>query len=430
MLRHEIVCGIAGFFLTLLIFVSDTEASAFVESVHADVEAGNNLPPLIERRMETTVSAIGAQLLEGRRVAEAEATRTKDEQIIREVFDKVLVGYSVQSVLIEPADNTRIRVSLIPWADVIHDVRVDVTVEGMSPAVEPLVRRDLADVSRVFEQGLSGLPEAATDWTNGVLKHSLNDYLEEHVPEFRGDFEIIPGSDASVKLIVYPRLPVVRTVDLSMRSDSVPNFTLLNHRRQMQEAVNTLIGVPVSFVKRHKREFEEMFASKLDAYSDFRALSMHTEVTLSRIDADLAVMSRSNTKKYLIRLEGWTDISRRGSKDDHTVFRLHAGRRFTSQDEVFVQTDFLPHSTEWRWEAGYARHFSPWTRAIVRYDLREDRFIVGGEQMISDRWLLRYEYRWSDQKGEAAVRYRMHDFLSLEYAVDKDDNWLRIIGNF
>lgn len=50
--------------------------------------------------------------------------------------------------------------------------------------------------------------------------------------------------------------------------------------------------------------------------------------------------------------------------------------------------------------------------------------------MISDRWLLRYEYRWSDQKGEAAVRYRMHDFLSLEYAVDKDDNWLRIIGNF
>ena len=58
------------------------------------------------------------------------------------------------------------------------------------------------------------------------------------------------------------------------------------------------------------------------------------------------------------------------------------------------------------------------------------RFIVGGEQQITDRWLLRYEYRWSDQKGEAAIRYRMHDFLSLEYVFDKDDSWLRLIGNF
>ena len=58
------------------------------------------------------------------------------------------------------------------------------------------------------------------------------------------------------------------------------------------------------------------------------------------------------------------------------------------------------------------------------------RFILGGEQQITDRWLLRYEYRWSDQKGEAAIRYRMHDFLSLEYVFDKDDSWLRLIGNF
>ena len=429
MLRREVFCGLAGLLFTVM-FAAEVEAAAFVETVKADVESGQNLPPLIERRMETTVSAIGAQLLEGRRISEAEASRANDEKVIREVFDKVLVGYSVQSVRIEPAEETHVFVSLIPWADVIRKVNVDITVEGMSPAVEPLVRRDLADVGQVFERGLSGLPEAATDWTNGVLKRSLNEYLDEHLPEFRGDFEILSGEETSVKLVVYPRLPVIRTVDLSMRSDSIPNLTLLNHRAHMQESVNTLIGVPVSFVKRHSAEFEAMFAKDLDSMDDFRALSMHTEVKLFRISEDLAVMSRSNTEKYLIRLEGWTDISRRGDKDEHTVFRLHVGRRFTPQDEIFLQTDFLPHVVEWKWDVGYARHFTPWTRAIVRYDLKKDRFVLGGEQAISDRWMLRYEYRWADQKGEAAVRYRMHDFLSFEYAVDKDDNWLRVIGNF
>ena len=63
-------------------------------------------------------------------------------------------------------------------------------VEGMPPEVERLVREDLADVSAVFSDALYGLPVAATDWTNGVLKHHLEAYLAEHLPEFRGDFEV------------------------------------------------------------------------------------------------------------------------------------------------------------------------------------------------------------------------------------------------
>lgn len=430
MLRHKCARLIFSLLFILLASVSYAEASALVGQVTAEVEAGANLPPLIKKRMETTVAAIGSQLLEGRRISEVQASTVHDERIIREVFDKVLVGYSVQSAHIDAGENSHIRILLMPWADVIRSVKVDVTVEGMAPMIEPLVRRDLDDVGSVFDSALSGLPEAATDWTNGVLKHSLNDYMTEHLPEFRADFEILPGPDASVKLIVYPRLPVVRTVDLSMRSDSIPNLSLLNHRQHMQETVNELIGAPVSFVERHQAELETLFASELDRLPDFQALSMQTNVNLSRIAENLAVMSRSNTKKYLIRLDGWTDISRDGNKDDHTVFRFHSGRRFTEQDEAFLQTDFAPQAVRWGWELGYARHFSDWTRAILRYDMRHKRFILGGEQEISDRWMLRYEYRWYDQKGEAAVRYKMHDFMSLEYAIDKDDNWLRIIGNF
>ncbi len=58
------------------------------------------------------------------------------------------------------------------------------------------------------------------------------------------------------------------------------------------------------------------------------------------------------------------------------------------------------------------------------------RFIIGAEQEFARDWLLRYEYRWTDQRGEGALRYRLHDFLSVEYVIDNKDKWLRLIGNF
>ena len=62
--------------------------------------------------------------------------------------------------------------------------------------------------------------------------------------------------------------------------------------------------------------------------------------------------------------------------------------------------------------------------------MKENRDVLGASYRLAPRWQLRYEYRWADELGEAALRYRMHDFLSLEYVVDRHDNWLRLIGVF
>ena len=343
----------------------------------------------------------------------------------------MLVGYSVEQVTLTPGEVTVVTIRLIPWAEVIRAVEVEVAVEGMPPLVEGMVRRDLASVDTVFSDSLLGLPVAASDWTNGVLKRSLNEYLASHLPEFRGDFEVTPGPTARVALVAYPRLPIVRTVDLSMRSSSVPNITLLNHRQRMEEVVHILVGVPVEFVRRHQGEFAQAFAASLDELEDFRALGMRTQVEFSRIGERAAILTRSDTDHFQIWLQGWADISRHGNKKDHNlIFRLHAGRWLTPRDEVFLQTDFAPQAVDWEWEIGYTRWLLPNTKLQARYDVEARRFILGGEQRLSSRWAVRYEYRWSDQKGEAALRYRLHDFLSLEYGVDKDDRWFRVIGTF
>ena len=409
------------------------EAAGRVEAVAAHVTASEGLPPLVQQRMERSVQVIAEQLLLGMSLDSSDADAAAQSEVIRQVFDKVLVGYTVRGVSLRLGDTADVTVELMPWSDQIRTISVETSVEGMPPEVER-VRQDLADVGSVFSDALYGLPVAAADWTNGVLKHHLETYLASHLPEFRGDFEIdTEGSCANVRLTVYPRLPVIRTADLSMRSDTIPNLTLLNHRELMQEQVDMLVGVPVAFVARHQHDFEQLFAERLDAQRDFQALRMKTVVTIAPQER-MAVMSRSDSSRYRARLTGWVDMGRKESKYEREMeslrFRLHAGRMVTARDELFTQLDFMPQKVDWGWEMGYSHRIGMGTTPMLRYDMREKRFVLGAMQALAPRWQLRYEYRFTDHLGEAGLLYQIHDFLGVEYVLDKTQGWLRLIGNF
>lgn len=410
------------------------EAAGRVEAVAAHVTASEGLPPLVQQRMERSVQVIAEQLLLGMPADSSAADAAAQSEVIRQVFDKVLVGYTVRDVSLQLGDTAEVTVELSPWADQIRTISVETHVEGMPPEVERLVREDLADVSAVFSDALYGLPVAATDWTNGVLKHHLEAYLAEHLPEFRGDFEVeTDGSAAEVSLTVYPRLPVVRTADLSMRSSTIPNLTLLNHRELMQEQADMLVGVPVAFVARHQHDFEHLFSERLDAQRDFRALRMKTAVTIAPQER-MTVMSRSDSSRYRARLTGWVDMGRKERKYEREVdslrMRLHAGCMMTARDELFAQVDFMPQKVDWGWAMGYNHRIGMGTRPEIRYDMREKRFVFGARQALAPRWQLRYEYRFTDHLGEAGLLYQVHDFLGVEYVLDKTQGWLRLIGNF
>lgn len=422
---------ILSLFVAILVFTAGlpvVEAGSSIDTIQVSIVSDGRLPPLIQKRMQASVQTIGEQLLSGRAISETTANKGSYENIIHEVFDKILVGYSVENVKLDVAENTQIAVKLLPWSDVIRSVNVDISVEGMPKEVTQLALKDIAGVERVFEESLIGLPVDATDWSNGVLKRSLNDFMAEHLPEFRADFEMETDRATKVKLIVYPKVPVVRSVDLSMRSDTMPNLTMLGHRQLMQEKVDIMLGVPVAFVARHANTFQQFLQEMLDSTWDFKTYGMHTMVTLQPGEKTV-VTSRSNSEWNRFRIEGWFDIGRK-DKNDNIMFRTHVGTMLSQQDEIFVLADLYPQDIKWNFSAGYVRSLSTNLQAMIRYDIDKQCFIIGGEKKFNSRWLLRYEYRCGDAKGEAAVRYKMHDFLSLEYAVNNDENWLRLIGDF
>ena len=405
-------------------------ASGTIAAVRAEVAAdGDALPPAVRVRMEKSVAAISSQLIEGKPLSSYEERRAADEATIREVFDKVLVGYSVTTVAIEPGEEAHVRVTLAPWAERVEAVEVEVSVDGVAPVIGKMAKEDLRGVETVFRQSLEGLPSAAVDWTNGVLKESLNAYMAEHLPEFRADFDVETAGHTHVTLTVYPKMPVVRTIDLAMRSDTIANFALLEKRSVLQAKANEMLGVPVAFVARHEKEFARGMEEVLDTSGEFRTLGLKTHATIAAGE-QTSVMSRSDTSRYRLRLEGWSDIGRRSADGNDITFRAHAGVMLSAADEIFVQADVLPQNFDWGWEAAYERRVFPGIFASLRYDMREHAWTTGVRTDPLPRVEVRWEYRRADHTGEAGISYRLHDFLRVELVWDSSGNWLRLIGDF
>ena len=402
-----------------------------VDGATAVVMGAQPIPPLVRARMERTVAAIAAERMEGRRISEI--APAEEEQIIGAVFDRLLVGYTVTGVHVRPDVSAVVEITLAPWADTITSVTVTAEVEGMPPAVEALVREDLTGAEQVFSDALIGLPVAATDWASGALKRRLTDYMEEHLPSFRADYDIDVDRTAHVHLTVYPRLPVVRTIDLSMRSDTIPNVMLLTRRSVLEAEVNRLVGVPVAFIEQHRTDFERQLSGVIDSGSDFRRLHLvsHVEITPGE---RMSVMCRTDTTRYRLRLTGWLDIGRSAQGNDHTRrnlnVRLHAGQMLGAREELYVEADVAPEDVRFDGRIGYARTLLPHLTGELRCDLRGGGLSVAGFYAFHPRWLLRYEHFTESGTGELELRYKLHDFLSLAGLVDRHDAWLRLIGNF
>lgn len=295
-----------------------------------------------------------------------------------------------------------------------------------------MVRSDMAGIDKVFEDNLKGLPLGAVDWSSGVLKSRVNEFMKSNLPEFRADFDVSADEMAKVDLTVYPLLPVVRTMELSMRSDTVPNFTLLYMRQLLQDEANQLVGMPVAFVDRHKAELEKYFADTLDSTNEFRYFSMNTKVSLGVGEA-MYLMSRSNAAKFRLRGELSGDFGNTDMDADHSVrARLRIGWMPTEKDDFYLMGDVYPKAQEWfvRTRLGYMRNVFGKLWLGAQYDFRNSGWESEVKYNFDKKWSIRHEYMFVDRRYELALRYNLHDYLGLELINGKRNNWIRIIGSF
>lgn len=416
--------------LLLLLFPALSRAAALpaVETVEAYVTAQSApypLPLQVEKRMQASVRTIADNVLMGRAVAEVGARRESYEALVQDVFGRILFGYSVTGVQIEPGAQARVYVRVAPWPDVIEDVAVTLQGGAVHRDLEPLLQADLEGVRAAFAQVLVGLPAEAVEWTRGVVRMCLAEYLEAHLPEFGAEFEIRAGKRADVRLFLYPKGNLVRSVDVRVRSSSLPNAALLGFRQHLQQRADALRGTPVAFLDRHKAAIEASLTEAFSSNALLDALGAGAHLAL-RAGAQAEVEAQAETDRYRISLEGYLDI---GRDEDNTSFKLHAGQMLSPLDELYFELDFVPHSMRWNFQPGYARQIAPQTQLGLRYDTDESASVFWAKQRLADKWLLRFEHTPHTETNLFSVRYDLHEFVGVEY-VFSDENWLRLVGYF
>ncbi|HWR41084.1 MAG TPA: hypothetical protein VN611_16460 [Patescibacteria group bacterium] len=405
--------------------VAAAAAATTVERVEVTVTAAAATPTRVITRMTASVTAVGEQMLTGRQVAAVDAGRDSYARLIREIFDRVLVGYSVEDVQIIAGPATRIEVSVVPWGDVVQDVAVETTWSGMAPDVVELVRKDMGGVEEQIRQSLIALPVEAVDWAGGVSKGIIREILMGQLSDFYPSIDISGGTHTVVRIAMVPAGPLIHEVNVELRSRSFPNLLLHSLRPAVEETAGGMRGLPVSFIERNR----EFFANRLLARAEQTGMTRHYSLQYAaeiHTGTVTEVIFKAETARLNITLEGWLDM---GRTKDNTTVKLHAGQYLDKQNELFMEVKFVPSSVSWSFEPGWAHKLTPTTQAGVRYNLSEQHSKLWLHQYLGNRWLLRLERDTATGYNEFAIRYKLHELLSAEYVFTTDEKWLRLIGN-
>lgn len=426
---EKILCAIA-ILIALIFFPSDNVSAARIDQVQAMIHS-EKLPAVVRDRMEFSVRTIGEQLFEGMELPVTREWKTLQEKTIATVFDKVLSGYSVDNVQIDFDTMTVIHVHLIPWENRIQHVDFKFKLENLDPRIESLVKKDLEGVEDLFYDSLKDLPIAATDWISGAIKRQLESFEQARIPEYRLEFNLEPGEFTRVELYAIPLSPIVRDVELKTESKTLPIFLRDEQNQYLRDGMQSLIAVPVNFVIRHRKDLESQFETYSRAQKKFHPLRLKTDVSIKRADGEkIIVQAQTESSRFDLHLDVWTDLGRSEYDKDDLTFRFDLGRKLSNVDKAFVMADVHPVNMKSKVSAGYGRDLRSDFHTLIRYNFTDEQFIAGASFDFLKSWRFRYEYRTEDSTGEAGILYKFQDHIGLEYVIESDENWIRLVGFF
>ena len=378
--------------------------------------------------MNETIETVSWQVLLGRSVDEVEQNRQEYERLIKEVFDRVLVGYSITKVEITPGSVSYIKFHLTPWNDVVKTCSVEIELGTISPDIQSVIISDVNDIQSKVEEVFLGLPIEAVDWAGILVKTMLKDYFDNKLPDFKPNFDITAGENTLIKISLVPIGSVVNDIDVIIESSDFPNLLLKNIQSDVEKELWIMRGLPISLIDNNKEYFLDLVNQKVQNHhlTKFYGLEITPKIISGSITKiELNVVSR----RYRIFVEGYMDIGR-DNDDDSFSAKLHFGKMFGSgnNNEVFVEMLFWPNNFKTHFEPGLGRKFGKTSLIDYRYNISKNSSKARIYQDIGSKFTLRLERDFRIKENEFGIRYKIHELLSVEYIFTDGENWLRVIG--
>lgn len=219
---------------------SVTAASVEQVAVHvSSVEEA--VPPLVQKRIAASIQTVGNHVFLNQDSDDIAGRSAEYERIINDIINRVLIGYTVESIAIKPGSRTDLDVRIRPWGDTIRKVNMTIDYGALPEMGQKLVDKDLANAGDMVENLLIGLPVDALDWANGAVKSVMETELETRVPEFYPHIVIRGGTETDVTVYMMPKLPVVRNVRVAIKGKTC--------RRSSSLVPGTIWSIPTLALK-------------------------------------------------------------------------------------------------------------------------------------------------------------------------------------
>ena len=415
--------------ICLLLAGSVMAAPITTVTVQIRDEAGTASPVLLHK-MEDSMQVVAAQLFNGRDSAFVSADVSGYENLLAEISDRVITGYQTNRVVLSVFQNREgagvdIVFSVAPWAQTVQKVDVDLQFSGISPFTAAILQERIPDLKERVRETIRGASLDAADWAGGVLRGQVKNCVEEALPDFKVAVDLTTRDRAAiVQVIIYPTGELVRDVQYSMTSQSIPNILLMQLKYKYADKAKSLHGLPAAYLEKNKALFEDRLLRDLSGEAQVRRHHLTPQIQIypgpeTRLDIFL------ESHEYRIWFEGYADIGR----DDHNLSgRAHLGKFISRRDEIFGEAGVDLKKVRWDFSGGYAYHYG---KATLSYMFRvpADAHVIRAEYDITPKWRLRYEHFGNTGDNEYAVRYRIHEFLSGEYVYSTNKSYFRIVGN-
>lgn len=409
-----------------LLLMPQTGSAATIENVKVSVvDSTGRTGQALTERMTASMQVVAEQLFLEKDTAQIEPVKSDYARLLGEVGERALTGYKVEETVITLGSSSEVVLKLSPWLDVVNDVGVDLKFSGVDQAMSEVVLSKMPELKARIVKTVSGASVDAVDWAGGVLRQKVRQDMESMLPEFRASVDLSQtGKKVVVQVIVYPIGQTVHDVKFELLSETVPNILFMKTKERLHEEADELRGLPVDFVKKHRPELEKRLLTSVNEEKVVSLYSLKPTVTITP-GTDTVVEIRMEADKYKIWIEGYGDS---GRDENNLSGRAHLGKYISDNDELFAEFSVELENMEWEFAPGLAHRHGKTTIAYARR-ITEHENNYRLEYDVSPKWRLRAEHFSGANINEFGARFRIHEFLSVEYVYSNDKPYLRLIGN-
>lgn len=155
--------------LCMMASVTTVAQAEPIESVTVSLSGSRQpLPAVLAKRMTAAVQTAADKLYVGTDTEALAAGQATYQKVTTDIIDRILYGYTVESLTITPGVNSQLDVRLRPYGQTIQAVAVTVDYGNLTPLAQEWVARDISFVEPRIEQILLGAPLDSLDWATAV----------------------------------------------------------------------------------------------------------------------------------------------------------------------------------------------------------------------------------------------------------------------